>query len=211
MVTTLALSLFLASAAEDSFNFTRQPKVDARYSYDMTATISEGGQELIFKGTTVFKFKKSLDGGKSEWDIAVVKGELEAMGSKTDLTKDPQKFVLDGYGLPEIIAIKDTDIPLALTFLMGITPSKELKVGESANVDWKSKDKTQVFKGVFKLSAMNDKTVTLVNKGTMEPEGESAGELEWTSEIEKSTGIMLSAKGSILIDNAKVNIVIKPS
>lgn len=179
---------------------------DQKVTYALSLNIADQGLEISGDLTFTTKDDKGNHEAKSP-GVAIKKDGAEV--SKSELTVD--KLPLDSKGLAPNYEFNDTGIAIIIANICGYLPDKEIAEGGSFDVNEKKENYT--IQGNGKLLSIEEKDGKKLAKIELKldvaPTSENPGHLVVESVFDVATGQLVSSKGTVDIDNGKVDIKIE--
>lgn len=202
--TFLLLGTLLTTPIEDKVNFTRvfTSGQKAEFSFDLKGSGDQG--EIAFE--TGFEI---LTGDKADKVTNVTltpkKLVMNMGGQIMDQSSEVAalNFKLDEFGMPDTFNMSGNTAILTLPLLITYLPNKELEVGETFNIDWKSGNVT--YKGTGKFEGMETidgkSWPKLAVKAVLHPGEDHDGELTYSVYFDKESGSVNLVKGGASVES----------
>lgn len=179
---------------------------DQKVTYALTLNIPDQGLEISSDLTFTTKDDKGTHEAKSP---AVVIKKDGAEVASNELTID--KLALDPKGLAPTYEFNDTGIAIIIANMCAYMPDKEVAEGATFAVSEKKENYT--VEGNGKLLSIEEKDgkklATVELTLDVAPTSEKPGHLVVKSVFDLATGQLVSSKGTVDIENGKVEITIK--
>lgn len=141
---------------QDTLNLTRKYKADDVYSYTITVKAHADQQDIEATANVDMKVTKLLENGSAQITCGLSKVEVKIGGAPTDAQADPFDAAFDATGMPDRITLQEVNTIYTLNAIAGIVPGKDLKIGDSFEIKWESKDKQSKITGKGKLVELTE-------------------------------------------------------
>ncbi len=200
---------FVVASAQDKVNLVHDQSEGRKLSYVMTFGGSQG--ELTMKLTTAFDlaYGAKQDGltattitptsfrvkmGENESDQPTMTGALNLM--------------VDAFGMPKEVSTQGPEFLMAMFLLMSYLPNKELSVGDSFSVAWKTA--SAEFSGEGKLIGIDQvegkPVARLEVKSSLKAGEGEAGQLAYVVSYDSTTKAILKTDGTATVGDQKFDI-----
>ncbi len=163
------------------------------------------GQKIEASANVQMKVAKLLENGIARLSCSL--GNLKVAIEGSDMPFEAPAFEADcdAQGLPDHLVTNQVEWMYTLTFLAGIVPNKEMKVGESSEFEWNGKDKANRIKGKIKLVELVEldgvKAAKVESDMTVYPQDQNnPGHVTSTSWIALSNGRLIKSEGKLAVE-----------
>ncbi len=212
MFLALAALTVMVKTSADPVALTHQYKEGQTLSFKISVDVDAGGQTLSLGGTINEKVKKLLEKGEADVEVTVTDVKApDGFGGGT--APAAQTMKADSHGMFVGAKFKEMEAMIAIVGVASYVPVKPVAVGESFPIEWKSTDYASSGKGTIKeIKEVDGKKIAVVTtKVDVTPTDDSPATLEFTSEFDLATGVLLKAEGTAKSDQFNASVKITPA
>ncbi len=202
---TMAPAIVLPDAVE-KVHLAKVYKVGDADTYKISMSLGkEGAPEFAMSGELTNRVTKVRDTG-AEIEQKIAKFVLK-QGDGDSGAPAPgirlQDF--DKFGMPTAVSVQNGDVIYIFGAAPGYLPNADVAVGENFDIKWAASDKSFKLEGtgtlVEVLTMDGEKVAKIQGKVMGTPEGETPGQVTYTSYVNLETGRLIKAEGKLSLED----------
>ena len=165
----------------------------------------EGGSEFALAAELTNKVTKVRDIG-AEVEQKVAKFALTQGGGDSGAPAPGIRLQdFDKFGMPTAVSVQNGDVVYIFGAFPGYLPNADVAIGDSFDIKWAAADKSFKLEGTGKLVEVltmdGEKVAKIEGKVMGTPEGESPGQVSYTSYVNLETGKLIKAEGKLSLED----------
>lgn len=211
MFTAIAAIALLRNTDLSPVSLTRTYKENQAAIYKVVADVDQSGQLITLAATIQYKVKKvTPKGAEVELDAKSVETTMGGAPGPDMGSPGAQSYVGTPQGLLKGAQFKQIEALYAVLGLAAYVPDKAMEPGAEFTIKWTSDEYSVEGKGTLvEVKMVDGKQIATVKlKMDVKPVDDHAATLEFTSQLDLTSGILLTSSGRVSSEEfeAKVKI-----
>ena len=192
--------------AQDSIKLARTYKTDETGTLALQVDVDAQGQQIKASAKVSYKVSKLLDGGKAKATLTVKDPKVDMGGQEMPVDLSPLEVTLDSWGMSDTLPTHEAEWLFTLSSLASIVPGKDLKPGESFDLNWTNDSKVSTLKGKGKFLEVVDldgiKSAKVEYDVSFSPQAtETPGQMKSTGWFDIRDGRLIKSEGKIIAND----------